>query len=320
VAYNTGITRSSTTGDPLVPTPVSNQIIQELPQASVMLNRARKVTMSALTYRQPVLASVPAAYWVSGDQGLKQTDLQTWANVVLQAEELAVLVPIPNAYIDDADVPIWDEVRPRLTAAIGKAFDEACLFGYNKPASWTSASIFDAATAAGNVVTSSADIGVGVADMGLQLAREGYGINGFAAAPGFLWNLTSYRTSQGLPIYNSNVDGTPGGNLYGYAMNEVMNGAWDPTKAALIAGDWDKAVVGVRQDITFDMSSDGVIADATGKVILSAYQQDSQIMRVVFRGAYALANPYTDLQPNAADRCPFSILSPVVALGGPSGS
>jgi len=316
--FNTGVFRGATTPEPLVPTPVSAQIIQELPKRSVLLNRARRVTMSALTLRQPVLSVLPQAYWVGGDVGLKQTTSQQWDNISLQAEELAVIVPVPNAYIDDAQVPIWDEIRPRLVSAIGLALDQACLFGVGKPASWTSSSIFDAATAAGNVIpyATNTDVGQDVAQLGSKLAQQGYGIDGFASAAGFVWNLTAYRTTQGVPVYNANVDGTPGGSLYGYPLQEVTNGAFDATKASLIAGQWDNAILGVRQDITFDMSRDGVIADSTGKVIISAYQQDSQLMRVVFRAGYALANPVTELQSDQTKRSPFAVLGPVTALGG----
>ena len=62
--YGSGLFRNAgapSGGEPLVPTPVSAQIIQELPESSVVLNRARRVQMSALTQRQPVLSVLPQA-------------------------------------------------------------------------------------------------------------------------------------------------------------------------------------------------------------------------------------------------------------------
>jgi HK97 family phage major capsid protein len=314
--YNTAITRGAggASPDALVPQPFAAQVIEELPQASVLLNRARRVTMSANTYRQPVLTALPTAYWVTGDNGLKQTATQEWNNVNLVAEELAALVPVPNAYMDDAQVPIWDEVRPRLVEAIGRAFDEAGLFGVNKPASWTSDDVYTAAVAAGNEVTSQSDVGISIAELGTTLAKQGYAASGFASAPGFGWNLVGVRGSNGQPIYWSDPANPNLKTLYGYSLDEVMNGAFDATKASLIAADWSKVVVGVRQDITFSIHEDGIVSDDTGKVIYNAMQQDSTILRVVFRGAYATAKPVTQLNKGMANKAPFAVLSPIAAL------
>jgi HK97 family phage major capsid protein len=90
--YNQGIFRGGTYGggtgpDPLIPEPVSNQIIQELPKQSALLQRARAVDMGTKTQRLPVLDTLPTAYFVSGgDVGMKQTAQQKWANVTLVAE------------------------------------------------------------------------------------------------------------------------------------------------------------------------------------------------------------------------------------------
>lgn len=421
--YNTGVFRGNggASPDALVPQPFVAEVIKELPKKSTVLNQARMIPMSAGTSRMPVLSVLPTAYWVNGDNGLKQTATEQWKNVNLVAEELAALVPVPNAYLDDSGIPIWDEIKPSLAEAIGNAFDAAALFAVNKPASWTSASMYDSAVAAGNTYTqanvsavqtvtitggptggtftisyngqttagiaynataatvqtaftglstvgsgnatvagsaggpytitfsgslantsvgtvtasgasltggtspaataavvttgsSAGDPGSGVAQLGTILAKDGYAANGFSAAPGFSWNLVGYRSAQGVPVYQPNPADSPGGKLYGYNLDEVLNGSWDSTKASLIAADWTKVICGIRQDITFTMHEDGIISDDSGVVIYNAMQQDSTIMRVVFRGAYATANPVTRLNPTSGTRSPFAVLGPIGAL------
>lgn len=296
--------------DPLVPTPVSAEIIKELPKASALLSMARRVTMSAKTSRQPVLSLLPTAYFVDGDTGLKQTTKQDWENVSLVAEEIAVIVPIPEAYLDDAQVPVWDEVRPSIVEAFGAKIDAAGLFNVDKPSTWGTA-VVTHATAAGNTVAEGTgdDLAVDIAELARTVALDGFTVNGFAAEPGFGWRLIGMRTDQGVPIYAPPAGGQPAG-LYGRPFPELENGAWDPDAAVVIAGDWRKSIVGVRQDITFKMFTEGVITDDDGVVILNLMQQDAVALRAVMRVGYALANPTTRINTDAASRSPFAVLTP----------
>lgn len=308
--YTDMISRAATGSDALVPEPVSATIIENLPKQCATLQRARHVPMSTKTQRLPVLDVLPIAYFVGGDTGLKQATNQKWKNVYLIAEEIAAIVPIPESYLADVDVPVWDEVMPYMTEAVGMTIDLACLFGAGRPQTW-SPSLYEGAVAAGNVVTmgTGVDIAQDVTTMGEMMARDGYSIDGFVARPGFNWHLTGMR-SQGtnLPIFQPNLQGTPGGNLYGYPMAEVDNGSWDEAEAQLIAGDWDDALLGMRADISFKLFTEGVISDDSGKVVLNLMQQDSIAMRLTMRLAWATANPVTRLNANES-RFPFVVMA-----------
>jgi len=303
--YNSSISRESSGTDPLVPEPMVAEVIKEAVQNSAVLSLCRRVTMSAKTSRQPVLSVLPSAYWVSGDTGLKQTSAADWDNVDLVAEEAAVIVPVPEAYIADSGVPIWNEVRPLLGQAIGTLVDQACIFGTSAPTTFGD-SIFEVADAAGNTVTAGTgdDLAVDVASLGQSLAEQGYALSGFMSKPGFQWQLVGQRTDDGHPIY------TEGTGLYGMPLNEVKNGAWDSDQAVLIGGDFSKAIVGVRQDITVKVFDQGVISDGDGNVVLNLMQQDSVAMRVVARFGFATAKPVTTLESSDLARAPFAYLAP----------
>lgn len=299
--------------DPLVPTPVAAEIISEMPKASAVMSLARRVTMSSKTSRQPVLSVLPTAYFVTGDTGLKQTSKADWENVNLVAEELAVIVPIPEAYLDDAQVPVWDEVRPLITEAIGAKIDAATIFGLDKPSTWGT-DIVTSASNANNIVIegTNVDLAADIAELAGKIADDGFTVNGFAAAPGFSWRLIGMRTAQGVPIYAPPAGTQPSG-LYGRPFPEVENGSWDPDLASVIAGDWRKAILGVRQDITFKVFTEGVISDDSGNIVLNLMQQDSVALRAVMRVAWALANPITRLNTDAATRSPFGIMGDFVS-------
>ena len=304
--YNQGVFRQgigATVGDvsdSLIPEPLAAEILQELPTQSAALQMCRRTQMSTKTQRMPVLDVLPFAYWVGGDTGLKQTTMMEWKGVSLIAEELATIVPIPKAYLDDAQVPIWTEVRPRLVEAIGLLIDQAVFWGVNNPSTWPT-EIVTAAATAGNVVSASsgADFAVAVTQLGDKMDNTGYSVNGFVARPGLRWRLAGLRSAQGLPIFQENFiqPGVgPTAQLFGFPLSAVNNGSWNSATAQLLCGDWSKAIIGLRQDITYDMFDQGVISDDTGKVIFNLMQQDAVAMRVVMRLGFATANPVTALQ------------------------
>lgn len=306
-------------GQALIPPEYATQIIQDAPKASVMLSRANVQTMSTKTRTQPVLSQKPMAHWVGGDNGLKQTTKQMWKDLTITAEELAAIVPIPEAVLDDANIPLWPQVMPRLASAIGYKLDEAALFGTDKPSSFPTA-IIPGAIAAGNTVTEGTgkDLAQDVASLGLKLAQEGYAANGFATAPGFNWKLVGMRSDQGAPIYTPSLSADSPSALYGYPLNEVNNGAWNPTVASLLAADWSNFVVAVRQDITYKLLDQAVISDESGKVVMNLAQQDMVALRVTFRVGFQIANPVNDVQSDETKRYPAAVLVPASAPSGQS--
>ncbi len=316
--YNQAISRTSYTAgaDPLVPDPISAEVIQELPAASAMLQRAKRVQMGVNTQRMPVLNTLPVAYWVGGDTGMKQTTRQIWGGIELVVEELAAIIPIPDAYLDDAQIPIWPEVKPRLVEALGAKIDAATFFGVDKPSTWGT-DIYTLAVAAGNAVIAGTgdDFAQDVSNLGEKIAVDGFSVDGFVSRPGLSWKLTGLRSDQGIPIYQPNLaSGDPTlGSLYGYPLAELNNGAFVAHDAELFAGDWDYAMIGMRQDITWKMFDQGVISDDSGNVILNLMQQDSVALRVVMRLAFVTANPVTRLNTNASTRSPFGVVQAATA-------
>ena len=312
--YNTGVTRTGTLGtdtDPLVPEPAVASVIQEAVKSSAALQQFRQVQMAAGTLRQPVLDALPHAYWVAGDAGLKQTANVEWGNIDLVAEEIATIVPIPDAYVADSQIPIWDEIRPLLGQAIGTLIDAATIFGTNAPGTFGN-SVFEVADAVGNTVTAGTndDLAADVSALGQLLAEQGFGVTGFLSKPGFTWQLNGLRSADGVPIYQTNLQAGIGRSLFGYPLNEVGNGAWSTSDATLIAGDFTKAILGIRQDVSYKVFDQGVIADADGKVVWSAMQNDGMALRVTMRLAFATANPVTAVESSSLERAPFAYLAP----------
>lgn len=309
--YDQAMSRNDLGNGGIIPVQYAREIIKNTPKSSVLLTRGRKVTMTSKERTQPVLNLFPQAYWVNGDEGLKQTTKQKWGDLKMTAEEIAVIVPVPDAIIADSSIDLWGEITPSISESIGKLVDQAGLFGVGKPSTWPS-DVFGGATKAKNVVTAGTgiDLADDIAALGELMAEQGYSINGFASQPGLQWKLRRLRDADGTPIYQSSLNGGPASGLYGLALNEVENGAWDPTKAMLIAADWTNLLVGMRQDITFKWLDQAVISDDDGKVILNLAQQDCTALRVVMRVGFQIANPINRVQENEEDRFTAAVLAP----------
>lgn len=303
MAYNDLITRAE--ADSLIPEPVANEIIQGATAASAALSTFRRVRMSTKTLKQPVLSALPNAYWVTGDTGLKQTTGMEWDNKVLTAEELAVIVAIPEAVLDDAAFDIWAEARPKLIEAFGAKIDQAAIFGVDKPSSWPTA-IVPGAVAAGNSVLEGT--GVDFADdISLTLSAvedDGYDVDVAYARRKIRGRLRRLRDQNDNPIYQSLQSGGPD-SLYGNDFLFVRNGSW-VNNYELVVGDRSKAILGLRQDITFKIFTEGVISDDSGNVVLNLMQQDAIALRAVMRVGFQVAEPVS--RENDTGSYPFAVL------------
>jgi HK97 family phage major capsid protein len=306
--YNNLVSRSD--AQALIPEQVSSEIIQNLPRQSAALTLFRRVPMGTNQTRMPVLSALPIAYWVSGDTGLKQTTEQAWSNKFLNVEELAAIVAIPENVLDDTEMDLWAMIRPNLEEAIGRAVDEAVLFGVNKPATWPGDLVATAITA-GNTYTrgTNAAAAGGIAEDLNQLfgtvEADGFDVNGLVADRRYRSRLRGARDSTGQPIANTGVS-----EVLGVPVSYVAPGQW-PTgsgAAEVIAGDFTQGIMGVRKDITFKLLDQAVLQDTTGAIIFNLAQQDMVALRVTFRCAFQVANPLTREQAVEANRYPFGVL------------
>lgn len=301
---------SRTDAQARIPEQVSNAILTSLATTSVAMTRMTQIPMGTNQTRMPVLAALPTAFFVSGDTGLKQTTEIGWDNKYLNVEELAALVPIPEAVLGDAGFDVWGSIRPLLEGAIARALDAAILFGTNKPASWPDA-IVPAAVAAGHTVargTASAANGGLAEDVNQLMAlveADGFDVNGFVTDRPFRGRLRSVRATDGQKLMDVSAN-----ELEGVPVSYAAPGLW-PTglsAAELVAGDWGQAILGTRQDITYKVLDQAVIQDGTGAIQFNLAQQDMVALRVVARFAYQTSNTVNYSNTSGTGRFPFAVL------------
>lgn len=297
----------------LIPTQESNKIIQGAITQSAVLSRGRRLAnMTSRQYKMPVLDMLPIAYFVNGDTGQKQTTKQQWDKKYITAEEIAVIVPIPEAVLDDSEYDIWAEVRPRITEAFGKVIDSAILFGVNKPTSWRN-DVVATATAAGAIVTlGSADnlYDKIMSEDGVIAKVEncGYFVNGHMADISMRAKLRGLKNTNGDPLFKSDLQGSTQYALDGSPMVFPNNGAFDKSKALMISGDFSQLVYSIRQDITFKLFTEGVVQNTDGSIAYNLMQNDMVALRAVMRLGWEIPNPINSVEKNKEKRCPFAVM------------
>lgn len=312
--FNSVINRSA--AESLIPTEYSNQIIQGAVEESVVLRKAKRLpNMTSQMLSMPVLNSLPYAYFVNGDTGMKQTTDVDWTNKIITAEEIAVIVPIPDNVIADASFDLWAQINPLVRQAFGQRIDAAILYGTDKPTSWPTGIVPDA-IAKGNVVTQTTD---GYADImapdGLiaLVEEDGYFVNGYVGSMQSRSYLRNIRDENGQPLFRNGMTDATRYTLDGQPIDFPRNGSIDSESTTLIGGDWSQLVYAIRQDMTVTRTNTGVISDDTGKIIYNLYQQDMTALRFVMRLGWQLPNPLNNI--GGTDRYPFAVLKPAASTG-----
>lgn len=310
----------------LIPEDVTKEIIKGAVYKSVALSLFRHKNMGTKQQRMPVLSVLPFAYFVNGDTGLKQTTEINWTNKYLNAEEIAVILPIPENVVDDISYNIWDEAKPLIEEAVAVCLDDAVLFGINAPASWPS-SIAVAALAAGNVYTrgtSGVDIAEDLNQVMTLVEADGYDVNGWVIRTQFKGALRGLRDANRDFLFSPNGPAEQGvsdqaylGTIYNepaYTNKGGLSGFANTGGAGFyeaIGGDWRQGIIGIRQDMTYKMLDQAVLQDGSGNIVFNLAQQDMVAMRLTIRVGFQVPNPPNRLQPTESSRYPFGLLRQV---------
>jgi HK97 family phage major capsid protein len=251
-----------------------------------------------------------------------------WDNVYLNAEEMAVIVPIAKNLLDDLDYDFWSQTKPKITEAFAVALDDAIFFGTNAPTTFPP-SIVSGANAAGNLVvagTSTVDFLDDVNNAMAAVEADGFDVTGFWARRQVKAKLRGLRdTTKGLLFIGDNS--TPAaavnvGTLYGepivFSNAGLASFNTGATGYSMIGGEWDQSMLAIRDDISMEMFDTGVITDNGSPPVIqyNLLQQDMVALRVTARFAWAIPNPVNRQQPTKASRYPFFAIQQKAATGG----
>ena len=294
---------SRSNAETLIDEQVSREIIEGAIKNSKAMSMFRRLpNMTSNKTKMRVLDSLPLVYWQGSDNARKKLTKMAWDKKYITAEEMAVIVPIPENVLDDADYDIWGEVKPRIQEAMGKKFDQAVFTGDDKPAGFR-ADLLTSALNAGATVTPLNTLYLSIDKAMAFVEESGYDVTGVLGGMNVKSAFRTMLDNNGQPIKGTEIDSL--------SKAYVDNGAWDKTKAQMLVGDFSQAVYSIRQDITFKVLDQAVIQDpSSGEILYNLAQDDMVALRVTMRLGWEVPNPINSLQPDEAVRFPFAVILP----------
>ena len=247
-----------------VPTEVAPGIMDEIARGSSILQLSDVKQMKSDTMKFQVWADKPGAYWV-GESERINTSKASWIFPEMVAKKIAVIIPVTREKLNDTTI------------------DKACLFGTNSP---FDKNVYKSATDAENTVTiDTQSLDLDISDLMGAIEDKNLDPNGFAGHYGLKRKLRNLRDANGNQLA---VLGMKENSLYDLPLSFVRNGSFDTTKAELIAADWSKSIVGIRQGIEFEILKEATLQSVTmgdGKP-LSLAENDMIAIKATMRIAY----------------------------------
>jgi HK97 family phage major capsid protein len=305
----------------VIPHEYSTQIIEEAVLASAALQLGNIIPMGTSISEMPVPKTLPRAAFVTAPGGRKPyTDLML-ENLTLKAEEVAAVTAIPDVFLEDSQINLWNWVRPRLAEAIGRALDAAVFFGTGAPGSFPNPGAnggLSHVNYSGVLITAGTDAVDAVNTAMGSVEERGLPVDGHAADLITKARFRGVRDQTGALLLGTEQVGTiQRPTLYGVPISYQQFTSAGTGIADFFTGAWQNLLIGVRSDIRYSMDPSAVIADQDGQVIISGWQDNVTPLKVWARFACQIIRPVTLRVPTGAP--PFQKARLAGILGGSSG-
>lgn len=270
-----------------VPTQKATEIMGLIAKGSTLMRLCKTLSMTSDEYQFSLWADAPSAYWVGEGERI-QTSEASWIFPKMQAKKIAVIIPVTKEKLNDSTISVFEELKPAIAEAFYTSFDKAGLFGVESP---FALNLFQAAIDEGNFIVdgTNAALDLDVSDTMALIEDADFEVNAFATHGGMKNRIRKLRDADGNKLF---VDVNQG-EFYGQPISFCKNGAFDKEKAELIAGNWDKAVIGIREGIEYEILKEATLQNTlwTDGKPLSLAEQDMIAIKATMRLAFLPVQP-----------------------------
>ena len=271
-----------------VPNVISDEIIGMAVRGSSILRLSKVEMMESDNKTFSVMSKGVGAFWTK-EAGRIQTSTPEWTFPKLAAEKIAVIIPVTKEKMNDTTIDVFGTLRPYIAEAFYEAIDSACLFGTGSP---FTDNIYSVVNTTGQAVSlgTNAKLDLDISDVMAAVEKAGFDVDGFVAGLDFKNQLRKLRDADGNQLY---VEGVGQKQLYSLPIEFNRANSWDSTKALAIAGEWKYSVVGIREELQYDVLTEATLQNvsmADGKP-LSLAENDLIALKVTMRLGFAVVQP-----------------------------
>ncbi|MFR4583218.1 phage major capsid protein [Clostridium cadaveris] len=259
-----------------VPIEISKEIIKNIKDRASMLNVCKLESMASDKKTLPRLSDSGSATWVNEGEAIGTT-VPKFDYPQLKAKKLAIIIPITKEKINDSVTAVLNEVKQAIADSFAAAIDKATIFGTDSP--------FDTnlITAIGTQkITATANFDTDLSNaMGLVEDNK-YNCSNV------LMGVNQKKVLRALANDNKYKGSITLNSVYETPIEFVRD--FDATKALAITGDFSKAVIGTREDITYEILKEATIKNSD-QTTLNLAQQDMIAVKATMRLGFVVVDP-----------------------------
>jgi HK97 family phage major capsid protein len=270
-----------------VPTEIASDVIKNIVTQSTAFSVCRHVPMTSDKKVLPMLSDTGTAYWVEEGESIG-TSIHGWEYPELEAKKLAVIIPFTKEKMDDSVINVMDEIKQGIADAFSRAIDSAVFFGVNTP---FTTNIFEEAEKQKVVRNKDESLDISISNAIANIESNDLNPNGMVGSIKLKNEIRLLRDSNGNAIQVPG--GVSGSMIYNLPIYYPTTKAFDSSKAQLIIGDYSRAVIGTRNDMTYEVLDQATV----GGVNLA--EKDLVAIKCTLRFAF-----------NVVDSKAFSVLVP----------
>lgn len=261
-----------------VPTEIAKEVIKNIVSQSTAFKVCKHVPMSSDKKVLPMLSDTGSAYWTEEGEEI-QTSIHGWEYPELEAKKLAVIIPFTKEKYEDSVMSVMEEIKQGISDAFTKSIDSAIFFGTNTP--------FDT-NIVGSVledskIENSGKLDVDISDAMSKIEANDLVVNGIIAPNGVKATLRTLRDSNGNALVVPG--GVTGTQIYNTPIHIPTSKVWDNLKASSIVGDFNRAVIGTRSGITYEVLDQATVGG------INLAERDLLAIKCTMRFGFKVVDP-----------------------------
>lgn len=260
-----------TTNSMVLPSELSDEILQKTQQESAIMRLARPVSLPGRGLTIPVITNDPTAAWVA-ETAAKPVSNATPATKLMTAYKIAVIETFSKEFVRDAKA-LYDELVRRLPLALASVFDSTVIGATQAPGA-----NFDtfAACTKQSILNANNGTYLGLVAADTDIAANGGVMNGLALGAQARGLLLSAVDGQNRPLFLASASDGVVDRVLGvptYFNKAIYKAAASSNPAVVgVAGDWSQALYGTVAGVEITFSDTATLT--SGNSTINLWQQN----------------------------------------------